>query len=86
MRSVGKTTAAAQLIRDPDIGASFDRLLWVSVSADPDILALLRVLYYQLTSSEMPAIDLERNAVQALCETAKGVRALLVLDGVSASC
>jgi len=29
---VGKTTAAVQLIRDPEVGAAFQKLLWVSVS------------------------------------------------------
>ena len=31
---VGKTTAAVQLIRDPEVGAAFERLLWVSVSQE----------------------------------------------------
>lgn len=84
MRSVGKTTAAAQLIRDLEIGAFFVRLLWVPVSAEPDILALLRVLYFQLTSSEMPKLEKERDAAQVLREAAKGVKALLVLDGACA--
>ena len=84
--SVGKTTAAAQLIRDPDVGAFFERLLWVSVSADPDIGHLLRVLYFQLTSSKMPTMEQKRDAMQALREAAKGVHTLLVLDGAWAFC
>ena len=55
MGGVGKTTAAAQLIRDPDIGACFERLLWVPVSAEPDILALLRVLASRPPAGRLPA-------------------------------
>ena len=78
---VGKTTIAVQLIRDPEVGAAFARLLWVSVSQEPDIFGLIRVLYYQLTSRKLPAsAEEERDAVQELRQAAKGKRVLLVLD------
>ena len=48
---------------------------------EPDILKLLRVLYFQLKSAKMPAaVETERDAVQMLREAARGVRVLLVLD------
>ena len=78
---VGKTTAAVQLIRDPEVGASFQKLLWVSVSQEPDIFELLRVLYYQLKSAKLPAsVEKERDAVQELQQAARGLKVLLVLD------
>ena len=78
---VGKTTAAVQLIRDPEVRAAFQKLLWVSVSQEPDILALLRVLYSQLKSSQMPKwVESERDAVQELTEAARGLKVLCVLD------
>ena len=81
MGGVGKTTIAVQLIRDPEVGAAFKRLLWVSVSQEPDIFGLIRVLYYQLTSRKLPAsAEEERDAVQELRQAAKGKRVLLVLD------
>ena len=76
-----QTTLAAQLIRDPDVGAAFECLLWVSVSAEPNVLQLLRVLYSQLTQSKMPAsIDEERDAVQEVSRVAKGIKALWALS------
>ena len=81
MGGVGKTTIAVQLIRDEEVGAAFKKLMWASVSQEPDMLKLLRVLYFQLKSCKMPAaVDTERDAVQMLREAAKGVRALLILD------
>ena len=81
MGGVGKTTIAVQLIRDPEVGAAFTKLLWVSVSQEPDIFGLIRVLYYQLTSRKLPAsAEEERDAVQELRQAAKGKRVLLVLD------
>jgi hypothetical protein len=81
MGGVGKTTIAVQLIRDPEVGAAFKKLLWVSVSQQPDTFGLIRVLYYQLMSRKLPAsAEEERDAVQELRQAAKGVRALLVLD------
>ena len=83
MGGVGKTIAAVQLIRDREVGSAFERLLFVSVGAEPDVLALLRVLHFQLKSAKMAAeVEEERDAVQTLREAAKGVRALLVLDDV----
>ena len=65
MGGVGKTTAAVQLIRDPEVGAAFSKLLWVSVSADPDILELLKVLHYQLLYKKLPPhVESEREAVE----------------------
>ena len=81
MGGVGKTLLAAQAIRDPEVGAAFDRLLWVSVSQDPDVLSLIKVLHMQVASTKLPAdVEEERDAVQILREAAKGVKALLVLD------
>lgn len=81
MGGVGKTTVAVQLIRDPEVGAAFRKLLWVSVSQEPDTFGLIRVLYYQLTSRKLPAsAEEERDGVQELRQAAKGVRVLLVLD------
>ena len=78
---VGKTTIAVQLIRDPGVGAAFKKLLWVSVSQQPDTFGLIRVLYYQLTSKKLPAsAEEERDAVQELRQASKGIRVLLVLD------
>jgi hypothetical protein len=55
MGGVGKTTIAVQLIRDPEVGAAFQKLLWVSVSQQLDLLRLLGRLYYQLRSTKLPA-------------------------------
>ena len=78
---VGKTTAAVQLIRDPEVGAAFERLLWVSVSQEPDMMHLLGRLYYQLKSTKLPArAEGELDAVQELRQAARGIKVLLVLD------
>jgi len=77
---VGKTTAAVQLIRDPEVGAAFQRLLWVSVSQEPDMVHVLGRLYFQLKSTKLPASDDELDAVQLVKEAARGIKALLVLD------
>ena len=84
MGGVGKTLMAAQLIRDAEVGAVFHKLLWVSVGQEPDIIHLLRMLHYQLTSRHLPASALEdeRFAVQAMREACKGIKALLVLDDI----
>ena len=81
MGGVGKTTAAVQLMRDPEVGAAFQKLLWVSVSQEPDMLHLLGRLYYQLKSAQLPAsAERELDAVQELRQAATGVKVLLVLD------
>ena len=81
MGGVGKTTMAALLLSDPQVGVTFERLLWLSVSQRPDILSLLRDLHFQLTSSQMPRdIDTEDQGAQVLREAARGKKVLLVLD------
>ena len=83
MGGVGKTTAAAQLVRDPEIGVAFERLMWVSVSAEPDVVQLLGRMHFQLKSSKLPpSVETELEAAQLLREAAKGVKVLLVLDDV----
>ena len=70
-----------QLIRDPEVGAAFKRLLWVSIGQDPDMLLLLGRLYYQLKSTRLPpSAEEELDAVQELRQAARGIKALLVLD------
>ena len=79
-----QTTLAAQLIRDPEVGVAFERLLWVSVSAEPDLLQLLRVLYSQLTGGKLSeAVNEERDAVQEVSKAAKGVKALVCLECIA---
>ena len=81
MGGVGKTTVAVQLIRDPEVGHAFKRLLWVSVSQEPDMLHLLGRLYFQLKSIKLPAsAEGELDAVQLVKEAARGIKVLLVLD------
>ena len=80
MGCVGKTTVAAHLIRDLEVGATFESLLWVSVSQKPDMLDLLGRLYSQLKSAKLPWVEGELDASQELWKAAKGVRALLILD------
>ena len=84
MGGVGKTLMAVQLIRDAEVGAAFEKLLWVSVGQEPDILQLLRVLHFQLKSKHLPAASMEAEvfAVQAMREACRGVKALLVLDDI----
>ena len=78
---VGKTTMAVSLIRDPEIGEAFERLLWVSVSQQPDLFYLLGRLHFQLTLSRLPQeVQEVLDAVTLLRTQAKGVKALLVLD------
>ena len=40
-------------MRDPEVGAAFEKLLWVSVGQQPDLMQLLRVLYFRLTETKM---------------------------------
>jgi hypothetical protein len=83
MGGTGKTTAAAQLIQDPEVGESFERLLWATVGQAPVPCEILRVLYRQLTSNPLPErLKEDHDAVQALREAAMGKRVLLVLDDV----
>jgi len=81
MGGVGKTTVEAHLIRDLEVGAAFESLLWVSVSQKPDMLDLLGQLYSQLKSVKLPTwVEGELDASQELRKAVKGVRALLILD------
>jgi hypothetical protein len=84
MGGVGKTMMAVQLMQDPEIGTSFEKLLWISVGQEPDIMTCLRVLHFQLKGSHLPAsaLENERFAVQAMREACRGVKALIVLDDI----
>lgn len=76
---MGKSTAAAQLMRDAEIGEAFERLLWVSVGQEPDTIHLLRRLHFQMTSSHLPPnVEAELEAVQVLREASRGIKALCV--------
>jgi hypothetical protein len=84
MGGVGKTMMAVQLIQDPEIGTAFEKLLWISVGQEPDIMTCLRVLHFQLKGTHLPssALEDERFAVQAMREACKGLKALIVLDDI----
>ena len=81
MGGVGKSCLAAQLIRDADVGVAFERLLWVSVSAEPDVVALLSRLHFQLKSSKLPSsVETELEAALRGCTHAYIHGDLDVLD------
>ena len=54
MGGVGKTMMAAALVRDEEVLAAFQKICWVSVGQEPDMLALQNTLHYQLTSKPLP--------------------------------
>ena len=80
---VGKTTIAAALVKDPEIRASFEKIVWVSVGQEPDIRELQESIYGQLSDSTIP--DSAKTAelvMKALRTAARDQNVLLVLDDV----
>ena len=55
---VGKTTIAAALVKDPEIRASFEKIVWVSVGQEPDIRELQESIYGQLSDATIPDLSL----------------------------
>jgi hypothetical protein len=85
MGGVGKTTAAVQLVRDPEVAVAFEKLVWITVSAEPDLIALLRTMHVRLTGKKLPesqGADEVMDGCAAVRAAAKGIRALVVLDDV----
>lgn len=84
MGGVGKTMIAAALVRDGELLSAFDKICWVSVSAEPDVPSLQQTLYRQVIGqplSEAAKAD-ELIALEELKAAAKDVAVLLVLDDV----
>ena len=84
MGGVGKTMMAAALVRDQEVLAAFDKICWVSVGQEPDMLALQSTLHKQLVNKPLPdgAKADEVLALGELKAAAKDVAVLLVLDDV----
>ena len=80
MGGVGKTLSAAALCRDPEIGCAFEKICWVSVGQEPELLQLQKTLHRQLTSKPLPpeAVD-HKYALEALVAAGKGKCVLCVL-------
>ena len=82
MGGVGKTMIAAAFVHDEEVRAQYDRICWVSLGQEPDIVLLQQTLHIQLTGKALPeaAKEDERVGLQALKEAVKAQRVLLVLD------
>ena len=83
MGGVGKTTIAAALVQDEDVRMAFDKIVWVSLGQDPDILELQNVIHHQLSNQGLP--ESANNALDiaaALRSASKCQSVLLVLDDV----
>ena len=80
---VGKTTIAAALVQDPEIRASFEKIVWVSVGQEPSIHELQESIHEQLCGSAIPSEATSPTLIlTALHDAAKGSSVLLVLDDV----
>ena len=68
-------------------GYAFERLCWVTIGQEPDLLALQRTLHIQLCHRPPPeaATTDVRVGLDVLSEAARGVRVLLVLDDIWAT-
>ena len=78
---VGKTTIAAALVKDLEIRASFDKIVWVSLGQTPDIRELQESIYAQLTEQSIPDPAKSPELVTAaLRKATEGSNVLLVLD------
>ena len=84
MGGVGKTVAAAALVRSDEVRATFDKICWVSIGQDPDLPALQHTLYIQLAKCSLPEASKsdERLALAELKEASQSFCVLLILDDV----
>jgi hypothetical protein len=48
MGGVGKTMLTAAVVRDERVRGAFERIAWIGMSQQPDLLQLQRILYHQL--------------------------------------
>lgn len=87
MGGVGKSMMAAALVRDDEVRAAFQKICWVSVGQEPEVLALQQTLHRQLTKRPLPEVAQadELVALEELKGAANGLSILLVLDDVWAA-
>ena len=79
MGGVGKTTLAAAVARDADVGSAFEALAWLNIGQTPELPTLLRSLLRQFGGT--PAEGASDEEVAEACRTAaRGRKLLLVLD------
>jgi hypothetical protein len=82
MGGLGKTTAAAAIVREMRIRAHFERISWVTVGQTPDIPGLQRVICIQLLG-EPPDAELSVDRLRELLAKASvGKHWLIVLDDI----
>ena len=68
---------AAALVRDDEVLAAFEKICWVSLGQEPDLLALQGTLHRQLTGKPLPETAVDPSfALEAL--TAAGVTHIYV--------
>jgi hypothetical protein len=77
---VQNTLLSAGLCRVADIRRHFDKVLWVTVVQEPNIMHLQELLYLQCTGSEPPAGSTVEKLKETLRQKLAAARVLLVVD------
>lgn len=80
MGGIGKTILSAGLCRDLDIRASFDKVCWVTLGQQPDIVRLQELLHLQVTGKPPPAGATTESLKQTLKQEMASTKLLLVID------
>ena len=81
MGGVGKTTIAVALVRDEEIRAYFEIIVWASVGQEPNIRELQESIHFQLTGRLLPdEANHDAGVRKALKNAAVNRKVLLVLD------
>jgi len=92
MGGIGKTTLAAMVVRDTAVRRHFQRVVFITVGNQPELLVLQRQMYQQLVGSPMQAVGEQTVAGQlamlkeaAAAEVEEKRLLLLVLDDIWAT-
>ena len=75
------------MVKDVQIRAHFEKIVWVSVGQEPDLRELQESIHMQLATAVIPdAASAPALVMSALRDAAKGFRVLLVLDDIWDPC
>ena len=82
MGGVGKTMLTVAVVRDERVRGAFERIAWIGMSQQPDLLQLQRVLYHQLhpENEEMPKRDLVESQLTELSKLCSKRVLLVCID------
>ena len=75
------------MVKDVQIRAHFEKIVWVSVGQEPDLRELQENIHMQIATAVIPdAASAPPLVMSALRDAAKGFRVLLVLDDIWDPC